>query len=418
MSYEKKVRKAGQQYSNAIAQNTESAAAQLESLSSEHQQELKRINDEQQAAEDASIAAVQAAQQEAEKNGAERLIELGNQIRNAKQEGAAQVEAAQQAARWTGAGELAAAVANMIAVGSGNAASQTYHSYSQDWMQKADRDMREHRARIDNLNERLRVQRERLDALRMGNAQTLEGMRSAAAGRRANAAITAANAGYGASVEAAKLRAGGAEKAAAAAYQGEQNAVSVGMHEDAAQQSKAQFAATMAAKGFNADGTINKTLYAELQKAASSSSGGSGKEMAYPIMDADGKVNVAYMKPEEMKGLLTFAESVIRDDLGESEAKAFNKEFNRAADSAEKNAVLVRWMKKSQSVGAAISLIDANYKAKHGTNVALARERLEQAGNPDAPSNKPPTSENVGDGGGAVSFKSAADWQSKYRKEQ
>ena len=97
MSYEKKVRKAGQQYSNAIAQNTESAAAQLESLSSEHQQELKRINDEQQAAEDASIAAVQAAQQEAEKNGAERLIEMGNQIRNAKQEGAAQVEAAQQA---------------------------------------------------------------------------------------------------------------------------------------------------------------------------------------------------------------------------------------------------------------------------------------------------------------------------------
>ena len=67
-----------------------------------------------------------------------------------------QLEADNNAAKYTGYTELGAAIANLIGVGNGNAVSQTYKPFSQDWMKKADQDMREHRSRIDNLRQRQR----------------------------------------------------------------------------------------------------------------------------------------------------------------------------------------------------------------------------------------------------------------------
>lgn len=60
-------------------------------------------------------------------------------------------------AAWAGAAEMASSIANLVAVGKHNAVSQQYKNYSQDWMQKADSDAREHRNRIDDLR---KLQRE------------------------------------------------------------------------------------------------------------------------------------------------------------------------------------------------------------------------------------------------------------------
>lgn len=81
------------------------------------------------------------------KAGAERSIaEAEERARESKRNAA-----------WAGATEMASAIANLVAVGKHNAVSQKYKNYSQDWMQKADSDAREHRNRIDDLR---KLQRE------------------------------------------------------------------------------------------------------------------------------------------------------------------------------------------------------------------------------------------------------------------
>lgn len=68
----------------------------------------------------------------------------------------AELKADSRAARFTGYTELGSAIANLIGVAEGNAVSQVYKPVAQDWMKKADQDMREHRTRIDNLRQRQR----------------------------------------------------------------------------------------------------------------------------------------------------------------------------------------------------------------------------------------------------------------------
>jgi hypothetical protein len=64
------------------------------------------------------------------------------------------VDAERNAAKWTGLTEMAASIANLVGVGQGNAISQQYKSYSQDWMQKADADARDRRNRIQDVRKR------------------------------------------------------------------------------------------------------------------------------------------------------------------------------------------------------------------------------------------------------------------------
>lgn len=74
----------------------------------------------------------------------------------------------------TGATEAVASIANLIAVAHG-ASNQQYHSYSQDWMRKADADMKENRRRRDSMRDtldRLKLQQEQ-----MRTAQNIEEMK-------------------------------------------------------------------------------------------------------------------------------------------------------------------------------------------------------------------------------------------------
>lgn len=93
------------------------------------------------------------------------MLNIGEEYQRQREEMEAQDRANAEAAKWTGYAELGAGLANLLAVGEGHANSQVYHSYSQDWMTKADRDIREHRKRkadmADTL-ERLKLQKAEL----------------------------------------------------------------------------------------------------------------------------------------------------------------------------------------------------------------------------------------------------------------
>lgn len=83
-----------------------------------------------------------------------------------------QIDAEKKAAEVTGIAELGAALANMFGVGGGNAVSQVHKNFSQDWMQKADQDMRKHRDRIYDL--RARQNDAKLRMIQLRSQQGLE----------------------------------------------------------------------------------------------------------------------------------------------------------------------------------------------------------------------------------------------------
>ncbi len=367
------IQKAGQSYGERISSSASREAGALDNLQEQHRTDMKAVADEMKAADELAIQKTEEAQQQAEQNGAARILEMGNQLRSQQEEGEAQVEADQTAARWTGAGELAAAVANLIAVGEGNAVSQQQRTYSQDWMRKAESDLQEHRSRMADARDRLRVLGERQDALKAGNAKALEKMRLDASERQAAFAKQRADAELAAGVKSASIRAEGEQKAAQADYQEKRD-------KEALQRRQAEFSATMAARGYNPDGTLNKTLF-EAINATKTGGKGQSSLVSYPIMDKDGNVNVAKMKSEEMKGLLAFAQGAISDELGEADGKQFEREMRKAADDKEKNAVLTKWMAKSKSCETAIRLIDESYQGVHGTGATIEKpaETIQQA---------------------------------------
>lgn len=95
--------------------------------------------------------------QEAErKSFADLLQGMRDEYDRERDAAQAELKADSRAARFTGYTELGSAIANLIGVAEGDAVSQVYKPVAQDWMKKADQDMREHRTRIDNLRQRQR----------------------------------------------------------------------------------------------------------------------------------------------------------------------------------------------------------------------------------------------------------------------
>lgn len=78
-----------------------------------------------------------------------------------------------KAAAWTGAGELATSLANLIGVGSFNSANQTYKNYSTDWMNKAEEARKARITRRDNMKAQLDSLNAQLGALKSGKANAL-----------------------------------------------------------------------------------------------------------------------------------------------------------------------------------------------------------------------------------------------------
>ena len=115
---------------------------------------------------DPYVAAVAKASRDEQRTFAEWALAQKKDDEKAIKDSEEQVNADLRASKWTGLTELAASIANLIGVGEGNAVSQQYKPYSQDWMKKADQDMREHRSRIENLRQRQRDTELKMQQLR------------------------------------------------------------------------------------------------------------------------------------------------------------------------------------------------------------------------------------------------------------
>lgn len=144
----------------------------------------------------------------------------------------AQRLADQRAARWAGASELAASLVNMIGVGSFGASNQQYHSYSQDWMKKADEDYRQRLARVDNLRERQRAIQQQQLQMKMSGDQRLAAFDTGEAGTRFTNASKIADADRDTILSIAKMRTQLASDVAKARLQGETEKVKMDFTED------------------------------------------------------------------------------------------------------------------------------------------------------------------------------------------
>lgn len=154
-----------------------------------------------------------------------------DELNRAELEHKKQEEIDQKTVAWTGATELAAAIANMVGVGSFNASNQQIHSFSQDWMKKADQDAKLRRQRIDNLRERQRAMEQQGINLRLQGLNALNKMRTDAAAAGYRGALEAAGAGYKGALDSASAAYKSAGAVAESEYTGATEAAKIGLQE-------------------------------------------------------------------------------------------------------------------------------------------------------------------------------------------
>lgn len=242
-------------------------------------------------------------------------------VQKAEVEDAVKYKADLNAAKYTGLTELASSVANMIGVGSFNAANQQYRQYSQDWMRKADQDMRLRRARIDNLRERQRAMQNRLDQLRQSNNLTLLQQQAAEDAARNKYATDRANVQRESALAQAKIIAGANNDAAQARLKGQTAAVEANeqqrqfnakMGQDATLQ-RERMEQTYRLHGF----TKNEKGEWVAPDVSASGSGGSGKGSGGNRYDVtiDGTNVVLNIPKETYSRALLDGKAELRDDL-------------------------------------------------------------------------------------------------------
>jgi len=172
--------------------------------------------------------------------GYEAIIREGeNKIRAEEQEAKDQRAREERAAIWTGAGEVAASLANLIAVGGFNAVSQKYHPYQQDWMKKADENWRSNRARIDNMRERQRALKQQMIQMKMNAGSTMANFDLGEINARAAAAGKQADAGLKSAVDLAGINGKTAQAVAEAGLKGETTKITLDQQEQERKDTKA-----------------------------------------------------------------------------------------------------------------------------------------------------------------------------------
>lgn len=179
-----------------------------------------RAQDELAKQQRENIASVEKSLQDEEKTATDALLDYGKYVEERRKEDEAQAVADKRAARWTGLTELAASIANLIGVGANDASNQEYHSFSQDWMKRADMDARERRNRFQSIKERQMQMQNNLAALKAGNAKDLAALRDKAAAQRYAQRLDLADFNYKSSAENNAILAKGAEAASNLRLQG------------------------------------------------------------------------------------------------------------------------------------------------------------------------------------------------------
>lgn len=161
--------------------------AAIEESNKQLEAQLKANADALKAVQQQNEAELLAAQQRQQKDFADIALQYKADYDAALAEDEALRQQEQKRAVWVGATEALANLSNLIGVGSSDSSNQQYHSFSKDWMDKADADRRLRRNRIDNIRDRQRAMQQQLSQLRSSQAQQYIAMRGQNAGQRYNA---------------------------------------------------------------------------------------------------------------------------------------------------------------------------------------------------------------------------------------
>lgn len=161
--------------------------AEIEANNAALESQIQSSVDALKASQQQNEVAMLAAQQRQQKDFADIALQYKADYDAALAEDAALQQQEQKRAAWVGATEALANLSNLIGVGSFDSSNQQYHSYSKDWMDKADADRKLRRNRIDNIRDRQRAMQQQLAQLRGNQAQQYIALRGQNAGQRYNA---------------------------------------------------------------------------------------------------------------------------------------------------------------------------------------------------------------------------------------
>lgn len=309
---------------------------------------VQGLNDAARAQQDAYNEAQRQYQQRMEEGYTQFAdIIAGQQTRadNAEQEAKDQYNNELKAARWTGATELAASLANLIAVGGYNASNQQYKSYSQDWMKQADANWRANRARVDNMRERQRVLQQQLIQMKMGDAAQAFNMTTSQAGHAYNRDVAAAQAGYQTGTAPLNVKVSTTKRAAAAKTQGVTAGINVGLKEAQlaetrrAREDSAAMAAAKAGLKKNKDGTYELDMTSPVTKASLKVGGGSGSSNKNTLYyyDDEGNLVSVYMTTKE------YDEFVNQSYAALTTNEEFKQAYRRAQTDTERKSIIYQY---------------------------------------------------------------------------
>lgn len=313
------------------------------------------------------LKATQAANESRNKSFADMVNDYYQRIKTEEAQMQAEEEANRNAAIWTGSTELAASIVNMLGVGTLGARNQQYKNYSQDWMKKADADIKEHRNRRANMTDVLqRLKMQEQDLLTSSKIE------------EAKLKAQIAQAAYNDALAAKKA----ADDADDKEWKRGVTEAELQLNKENSKQGwakinneKQQITNSMLAAGFVPDDKAPGGFRYDADQAAKimttktntrTSGSGSDSRDAFPVIDDDGKVNVARLRPHEVEYLMSNSRNAISKDLGTEEAAEFEKEYKRAGDDKARSSVIMKWMGKSPTCDEIIKQMDNNYKVQNG----------------------------------------------------
>ena len=281
----KKQQEANDEYIAAINQNSEKLASAKQAAADTYTSLATLNNKRVDAAGDALAEDVGKINGEQTQYFADLLKQRGLDVKKAEAEDAELTEGERKAAAWTGATELAAAIANMVGVGSFNASNQKYHSFSQDWMKKADENRKARRKRMDDLRERQNAAGAQLSAIKASGAKDLAQLRARLVGEKAARDNSVLGVKFKADNEVAAAEATGRQAAAEATAKGKQAEISLGLKEQTRSDANRQHEDALLAQGFKRgkDGNLEVDPDIVAARAAArgrtTSSGGRGSSI-------------------------------------------------------------------------------------------------------------------------------------------
>ena len=267
---------------------------------------------------------------------------------------------------WTGAAELAANLVNMLSVGELHASNQQYHSYSEDWQKKADRDQRERRMRIDNMRERQRALQQQMIQMKMQGGSQLAQFDAGEVNARYNNAGRIADAGLQSAKELAGIKAQTGKETAQAGVQGATAAVNVRMQErqiaESAAARRENAAITAARYGLrkNDKGEYEIDPNSAISQAASrASSGGGGSSSINRLYytNEQGELVPVYMKTKEYDEFVKQSYAKLKDD------EDFQKAYRRLSSETEKQSLIFQFAIQDPERRAVLSQYSDNPEA-------------------------------------------------------